>query len=485
MGARIVMGERYDGRELPLRPESVRVPLAVVLLSLVGRYLARLFAAIARQPWLWVPTVIVLALWILIGLVGLLALILGVVGIALAWARLHRHSFDRLVGLPIRAVWRRLWVYRRFWQPAMVTAGLDVQVVDRQYLPQLRKVRSTKTVDRVLVKMLPGQILDDYAEQAERLAMSLGAVECRVRPGPKHGEVELWFLVDDPLHEIVPVLDAPSTPDFARLPVARSEDGEVFELRLLGNHLLVVGATGAGKGSVLWSLVHVLHRGISEGVAELWVCDPKGGMEFASGAPLFRRYAYGDSTVDAVSYEVGFAEFLEEAVSIMRKRQAQLRGNTRLHQPTPGDPLVVLVVDELASLTAYVTDRDAKKRISAALSLLLSQGRAVGVVVVAALQDPRKDVLPFRDLFPTRIALRLTEPEQVDMTLGDGARRRGARCDRIPENLPGVGYVVVDGVAEPLRVRFPFITDEHINSIAIPDDLSGLQVAETSQRGSA
>ena len=117
--------------------------------------------------------------------------------------------------------------------------------------------------------------------------------------------------------------------------------------------------------------------------------------------------------------------------------------------------LVVVVVDELASLTAYVTDRDAKTRIKAALSLLLSQGRAVGVVVVAALQDPRKDVLPFRDLFPTRIAMRLTEPEQVDMTLGEGARRRGAACDKIPEHLPGIGYVVLDGVAEPIRVRFP------------------------------
>ncbi|MGH3365672.1 MAG: hypothetical protein ACRDOY_00525 [Nocardioidaceae bacterium] len=135
-------------------------------------------------------------------------------------------------------------------------------------------------------------------------------------------------------------------------------------------------------------------------------------------------------------------------------------------EPTPEEPLIVVVVDELASLTAYLTDRDTKKRISAALSLLLSQGRAVGVLVVAALQDPRKDVLPARDLFPTRIALRLTEPEQVDMVLGDGARKRGARCDQIPEALPGVGYVVLDGVAEPLRVRFAYLTDQHICVLA-------------------
>jgi DNA segregation ATPase FtsK/SpoIIIE, S-DNA-T family len=41
-----------------------------------------------------------------------------------------------------------------------------------------------------------------------------------------------------------------------------------------------------------------------------------------------------------------------------------------------------VVVDEIASLTVYVVDRDAKGWIAAALSLLLSQGRAVGVSVM-------------------------------------------------------------------------------------------------------
>ena len=58
------------------------------------------------------------------------------------------------------------------------------------------------------------------------------------------------------------------------------------------------------------------------------------------------------------------------------------------------------------------------------------KGRAVGYCVVAALQDPRKDVLSIRNLFPDRIAMRLDEPEQVDMVLGDGARDRGGRSAR-------------------------------------------------------
>jgi DNA segregation ATPase FtsK/SpoIIIE, S-DNA-T family len=52
------------------------------------------------------------------------------------------------------------------------------------------------------------------------------------------------------------------------------------------------------------------------------------------------------------------------------------------------------------------------------------------------------------------------------MVLGDGARKRGARCDHTPEALPGVGYVALDGVAEPVRVRFSYLTDDDINRLA-------------------
>ena len=47
-----------------------------------------------------------------------------------------------------------------------------------------------------------------------------------------------------------------------------------------------------------------------------------------------------------------------------------------------------------------------------ALATLTTQGRAVGYCVVAALQDPRKDVLTIRNLFPDRIAMRLDEPSR-------------------------------------------------------------------------
>ena len=52
------------------------------------------------------------------------------------------------------------------------------------------------------------------------------------------------------------------------------------------------------------------------------------------------------------------------------------------------------------------------------------------------------------------------------MVLGDGMRDRGALCDLIPVELPGVGYVVLSGVPEPIRVRASNITDDDIDAMA-------------------
>jgi DNA segregation ATPase FtsK/SpoIIIE, S-DNA-T family len=392
-----------------------------------------------------------------------------VIAVLSAWRHFHRPSYGRWFAWPIRSTLRRALVYRRFWQPAMVTTNLAVRVSGREYLPKLVNVSSTDSVDRLTVRMLPGQVGEDYADVAERLAQTFDACDCRVHADPKHRDrLVLWFLVHDPLTEPVPPSEADDPPDLTALPVAKREDGLTYQLQLLGSHLLLVAATGAGKSGAIWAIIHALAPGIGSGLVQLWVCDPKGGMELAPGRALFTRFCHGATAnkTERAAHEQAYAQLLEDAVVVMRDRQARLRGVTRLHEPSTAEPLIVVVVDELAALTAYLTDREAKKRIAAVLSLLLSQGRAVGVLVIAALQDPRKDVLPARDLFPTRIALRVTEPDQVDMVLGDGARKRGARCDHIPETLPGVGYVALDGIAEPIRVRFAHITDTQIDALA-------------------
>jgi S-DNA-T family DNA segregation ATPase FtsK/SpoIIIE len=141
----------------------------------------------------------------------------------------------------------------------------------------------------------------------------------------------------------------------------------------------------------------------------------------------------------------------------------------------------VVLVDEVAFLTAYQPDRKLRERVMNALATLTTQGRAVGYSVVAALQDPRKDVLTIRNLFPDRIAMRLDEPEQVDMVLGDGARDRGAACELIstdPAVGAGVAFVRVEADPDPVRVRAGWVTDADIRAMAyqIAEDTRPLEL---------
>jgi S-DNA-T family DNA segregation ATPase FtsK/SpoIIIE len=260
----------------------------------------------------------------------------------------------------------------------------------------------------------------------------------------------------------VPALAISETPDLRALFVGKREDSGAFTIRLQGTHLLIAGATGAGKGSYLWGLVRALLPLMASGLVRVWACDPK-LMELAFGRAIFD--AYGRYAADPAD----IADLLEEAVADMQARARRFAGRQRDHTPSEEFPFVVVLVDEIAFLTAYQADRKLKDRILAALATLTTQGRAVGYCVVAALQDPRKEVLNIRNLFPDKIALRLDEPSQVDMVLGDGARDRGAFCDEIspdPRTGAGVGYVRLEASPDPVRVRAAFVSDDHIREMA-------------------
>jgi DNA segregation ATPase FtsK/SpoIIIE, S-DNA-T family len=320
--------------------------------------------------------------------------------------------------------------------------------------------RQGPCTDRLTVRLVSGQSPANFADQAEALAHGFRVLLCRVLTTAP-GAVILELVRRDALAEPMTALPIPADPDLKALPVGRCEDGSAFTIRLAGTHLLIAGATGSGKGSYLWGLVRAMLPLLGTGVVQVWACDPK-LMELAFGRPLFDRHGrYAANPGD-------IAELLDAAVTDMQARAGRFAGKQRDHTPTAEFPFIVILVDEIAFLTAYQADRKLKDRILAALATLTTQGRAVGYCVVAALQDPRKEVLNIRNLFPDKIALRLDEPAQVDMLLGDGARDRGALCDEIsatPAIGAGVGYVRLETSPDPVRVRAAFVSDEDIHAM--------------------
>lgn len=225
----------------------------------------------------------------------------------------------------------------------------------------------------------------------------------------------------------------------------------------LGVHTLVAGATGAGKASAVHGLLIGLGPAIQVGVVQVHGIDLKGGMELGMARPCLTRCA--TTPVQAVVV-------LKEAATAMATRAGRLAGRTHMHKSSLAEPLVVVLVDELAAITAYLTDRDLKNRAATALSLLVSQGRAVGYIMVACLQDPRKEVIPMRGLFTQTLGLRLCDGSETDMVLGAHARHVGAACELIPATLPGVGWRVPDSGGQPVRFRLGHVTDADIRLAA-------------------
>ena len=359
----------------------------------------------------------------------------------------------------MRQRWLSWWRYGRTWESVCTLHGLTARLGERTLVPALRSVRIGSHADVLIARVVAGQSINDWQKRGDALAAAWRAERLTIR-ATTPGELRIIIGRGDVLAQPISLpMPTPATPvDLAAVRIGVTESRTWWQLPVLGQHLLIAGATGAGKGSVLWSLIAGLAPQVKTGRVRLCVIDPKGGMELGAGAPMFSMFCHhtGEPTVG----------LLRELVALMQERASRLRGHTRLHTPSATEPLIVVVIDEIAALTAYLTDRKLRAEIERLLGLLLSQGRAVGISVVAAVQDPAKDTLPVRQLFTVRIGLRMTEATQTAMVLGQGARDAGAECDLIADATPGVGYMMIDGTAHPIRVRAFHVTDRDITALA-------------------
>ncbi|MCS3790013.1 S-DNA-T family DNA segregation ATPase FtsK/SpoIIIE [Tsukamurella ocularis] len=469
----------------------------------LGRLALFLLVWAVRLPVLSVPTIGIAVLWFQVGPRPAIAVALLTGVMLLAWGMLSPATLRASTVDPV-VVRFRVWRRYRDWDGVCADCGLTRTRGDKLATPKLQTVRLGEVADVLVVRMLRGQSIGDYTKATDALAGAFDAEQVRIEQSSPQ-QLRIVVQRSQPLATpITPDASKPrqKRPDDAtsgpaarrkapgeegigcressnRVGSARGGAGESpagasaghatsvtisaitvgktgsdgpWRLPLIGNHLLIGGVTGAGKGSVLWSIIGGLAPHIHTAHVRLLVADPKGGMELGPGQALFHRFAYRPEAI---------ASMLADAVEIMTGRAERLRGVTRTHTPTVGEPQLVVMIDELAALTAFA-DRKLKTEIEHSLGLLLSQGRAVGVSVVAAVQDPSKEIVPLRQFFPLRLGLRMAEPTQTTMILGPGAVEAGTRCHQLPAHMPGVGFIATDQAASPVLVRAFHYQDEHI-----------------------
>ncbi|MGO2780629.1 FtsK/SpoIIIE domain-containing protein [Glutamicibacter arilaitensis] len=240
--------------------------------------------------------------------------------------------------------------------------------------------------------------------------------------------------------------------------IGLQDSGESFSLQVAGRHTLLVGASGSGKGSVLWSLLLGLAPAIRAGLVRLHGVDLKGGVEFFLGEGFFYEVAY--TYEDAKKMIRQLSDGLDDRLDSMRD------SGVRKHVPTLEEPLELLIIDEAASLTYLAPDTKSAKEVDAALKRVLSTGRAAGVSVVAALQDPRKEALATRDLFTQIVALRLRSQDDAKLALGSALHEAGARCEQIAQSQPGTGFSIDAETAEIQRFRAYWVSDDAVRAVA-------------------
>lgn len=422
-----------------------------------------------RRALLWVAILALAALQRQVVIVGLL---LVPVFAVMCWARLSPISYRRLLADPLwrrrtgRAV-RKQWpliaeacgLSRRTPRVALALVTPPLGVIgpsERVVVPTLRGMSWAGHQLTLRPALLLGQTIGDVEEATERLRLAVGAHRVRVVPDEDQISCRIICRFGDVLAEpfATPLPEADHLP-LTRVCLGRTEDEQPWTVDLRVS-TLTAGASGAGKGSVMWSLMVELAPAAHAGLVQIHGIDLKGGMELGLGRPLFTRYADDPGTA---------VRLLEDAVEECERRARGMVGVAREHVPSVEAPLVLVLIDELASLVAYLPDRDLLRRAEVAVARLCSIGRAPGYFVFGFLQDPRKETLKARHLFQQTIALRLRDREEVAMVLSDGAISAGAAAHRIPRSTPGVGFAL-DDTGRLVRVRAGFVDDDTIREAA-------------------
>lgn len=290
-----VMGEhlaQVDNRD-PFAPPVWRSPVyrtpepVIVVVQLIRLLWRVLWFALTHPLADAVATLIVVA-WLGLGWPGVIGLALAAVAGLAGLRVIQPEWFARFVAASVRD-WRRWWFYRRRWKAAMTLAGLAPDYRGQPMLPVLDRVHRAGAVDLVRVGLVTGQAPADFADRSENLAHAFGARLCRVRDVAP-GVLMLELVRADTLADPIPALRISGEVDLAGLPVGRCEDGSPWRLRLASTHLLIAGATGSGKGSVIWSLIRALLPAIAAGgcrcgrsIPSGWSCRSAG--RYSTGTP--------------------------------------------------------------------------------------------------------------------------------------------------------------------------------------------------------
>ncbi len=309
---------------------------------------------------------------------------------------------------------------------------------------------------------------------ADDLALALRARQIRLI-APIPGKAAVGVEIPNRNPQMVRLKEILNSPEFAdsskKLPLAlgKTTSGKPYVADLAKlPHLLVAGATGAGKSVCLNTIISSLIYRLHPHQIRFIMIDPKMlELTVYSGIPNLGRPVVTDPK--------RAERVLSDAVKEMESRYRKLAAagvrniddfNKRQDSADQRMPYIVIIVDELADLMMS----SGSNKIELQITRLAQMARAVGIHLILATQRPSVDVITgiIKANFPSRIAFQVSS--KVDSrTIIDA---NGA------EKLLGLGDMLFlpSGQSQPTRIHGAYTSNDETDRIVEFINSQGLEM---------
>ncbi|HVR46289.1 MAG TPA: DNA translocase FtsK [Candidatus Binatia bacterium] len=343
------------------------------------------------------------------------------------------------------------------------------------------------SITRYELKPERGVKISRIASLADDLALALAATSVRIE-APIPGKSAVGIEVPNQTVAVVAIREIlDSLPNRGQVPplwMALGKDitgRPVFGDLCKMPHVLVAGATGAGKSVCLNTIIASLLVSATPDQVQMLMIDPK-RVELAvfNGIPHLIKEVIADPRLAAGAL---FEMTKEMESRYERFAKAGVRKIEEYNAKYPQErlPYVVIVIDELADLMLV-----APAKVETTIMRLAQLARATGIHLVVATQRPSVDVITglIKANVPSRIAFAVSSQADSRVILDmNGAERLLGRGDML--------YLPIDA-PKPIRAQGAFITSSEVSRLvefwarqARPDNLLDVEVVPVGDDESA